>query len=149
MRFGQSALPSALLCLGVAGTVAGLAGWGWMLLRPFPAPAPAGPAGAVPGDVRGAARAMAHWFEPAAATLDVRANGLVHGAGRDVAVLSVNGGAEQAYVVGESLGPSAKLQAIEADTVVIDHAGTLVRVAVPSLPALPEDAMQRAGTAPR
>lgn len=118
----------ALLVIG------GLCFWGNKLLD-FAPPAKAAPAQALPAPDR-AAQVLAQWLGPGALRLNVVVMGLAQRSDRAVALLSVNGAAAKSYLVGESLVNSIRLLAIEADGVVLEHAGRVHRVAAPARPAI-------------
>ncbi|MFY3135765.1 type II secretion system protein N [Achromobacter xylosoxidans] len=132
MTLNLRVAPSHVASLAAAAALAaGLAWWGWRLSQPVtPPPIVAAPAVAVTED--GAAE-VAAWMAPGPARLDVQVAGVLAGAGRGAAVLSVNGGPAQAYAIGERLTRSARLVAIDAHGLVVEHGGREVRLPLPVL----------------
>lgn len=121
----------AVHATGLLLVVAGGGTWTRLLSAPVPAvlPPPVQTAQADP-----AADALAAWFGPGEVRANIAVKGLIRAGAHGVAVLSVNDAAPRPYRQGESLGKSLTLTAIEANAVVIDKAGTSLRIAAPMLP---------------
>lgn len=122
--------PARLVSLaGAIALVAGLGWWGWRLsqpvTRPNTVPVP------VPVATDNGAAEVAAWMAPGPARLDVRVAGALAGGGRGAAVLSINGGAAQAYAIGDRLTRSARLVGIDAQGLVVEHRGREVRLPLP------------------
>ncbi len=133
LRIDRAARPTGPAVVSLAGAVAlvsGLAWWGWRLAEPLPQP-PVAPATAPAQGDSGAASVTA-WLSPGPARLDVRVAGVLAGDGRGVAVLSIDGGPPQAYAIGDRLTRSARLAGIDADALIVEHGGRLVRVPLPA-----------------
>ncbi|HEX7866127.1 MAG TPA: type II secretion system protein N [Variovorax sp.] len=121
----------AIHAAGLLLVVAGVVTWARLLSAPAPE-ASLAPVQATQADP--AADALAAWFGPGEVRANIAVKGLIRAGEHGVAVLSVNDAAPRPYRPGEALGKSVTLTAIEADAVVIDKAGTSLRIAAPMLP---------------
>lgn len=133
LRFDRGTKPSWPRLVSLTGAVAlisGLAWWGWRLAEPL-SQAPVASVAAPAGGDNGAAH-VATWLSPGPAKLDVRVAGVLAGDGRGVAVLSVDGGAPQAYAIGDRLTRSARLVGIDAQALIVEHGGRQVRLPLPA-----------------
>jgi general secretion pathway protein C len=107
----------------------------WASQWPDP-PTPSSPATAqpLPAD-DGTGQALAAWLGPGEVRLHVALLGLARRSDHAVALLSIHGAAPRPYLAGEHLLPNVRLLAIEADGVVLEHAGRTLRLAAPARPA--------------
>lgn len=90
-----------------------------------------------------AASAVAKWFAPGEVRLNVAVNGVMVRRSRAVALLSVNEGAPQPFMVGETILDNVTVREITARSVVLDNGGKLLSLAAPDAPAFPQDAIVR------
>lgn len=121
--------PRLVSLVGALALISGLAWWGWRLAEPL-SQAPTAPVAAPARGDNGAAN-VSVWLSPGPAKLDVRVAGVLAGDGRGVAVLSVDGGAPQAYAIGDRLTRSARLVGIDAQALIVEHGGRQVRLPLP------------------
>ncbi|GLZ23999.1 hypothetical protein Pstu01_06690 [Stutzerimonas stutzeri] len=134
-RLDVSQIPLAVQWLALLAALAGVATWAVLLATPAPQHRPE-PAPATKGAVTEGAAAQ--WFAQTPPRLDIKVSGLLATSQGAVAILAINDAPAQAYLVGDTLARGASLQAIESDAVVVEQAGTQLRVAMPGLP----DALQ-------
>jgi general secretion pathway protein C len=80
--------------------------------------------------------ALARWFGPSAAPVKVTVLGLISAGTRGAAILAIDGGAPRAYREGQRIADGVTLAKVESTGVVLDQAGTAIRVAAPAAPAL-------------
>jgi len=135
LRLDVSQIPLAVQWLALLAALAGVATWAVLLVTPAPQHRPE-PAPATKGVVTEGAAAQ--WFAQTPPRLDIKVSGLLATSQGAVAILAINDAPAQAYLVGDTLARGASLQAIESDAVVVEQAGTQLRVAMPGLP----DALQ-------
>ncbi|WP_233155063.1 type II secretion system protein N [Candidimonas nitroreducens] len=127
--------PRLLQGLAMLALACGAGLWGALLLAPRPAAAPPMLAeGAAPGQ---SIEPLVGWFGGASSRLRLKVVGLIAAGERGTALLSINGGAAEAYHVGESLAPGVTLVAVRANAVSIGQDGLVEEVAAPeqALPA--------------
>ncbi|WP_411882695.1 type II secretion system protein N [Polaromonas sp. YR568] len=115
--------------LGLAAVVAAACFWGYTLRPPKPAPPQVRAAPVVPQDP--AARAVAGWLAPGQVRLNVAVVGLIRRHDRAVAVLRVNGAPPRPFMAGETLMRDVTLKSIAPDAVMLERAGTAIRIAAP------------------
>ena len=125
---------AALRCTAMLALAIGVGVWGALLLAPSPARLP--PGLTTPPPARGDVAPLANWFGASAAPIKVIVVGLIAAGPQGAAILRVEGGAPQAYKVGQTLAQGVKLASVQRDGVVLDSGGTALRVAAPDLPAL-------------
>ncbi|HDS1556319.1 TPA: general secretion pathway protein [Stenotrophomonas maltophilia] len=78
-------------------------------------------------------------LSPGAIHTEVVVLGVMATAHAPLALLSVDGGAVDAYVPGQRLGPSTVLASIGAETIELQQAGRSRSLPVPALPPVPAD----------
>ncbi|WP_313054854.1 type II secretion system protein N [Pseudomonas lopnurensis] len=134
-RLDVSHMPLAVQWLALLAALAGVVAWAILLATPapqhHPEPSPATQGAATEG-------AAAQWFAQTPPRLDITVSGLLATSQGAVAILAINDAPAQAYRVGDTLARGARLRAIESDAVVVEQAGTQLRVAMTDLP----DALQ-------
>jgi len=121
--------PSLAKGLAALAVAVGTGVWGALLLAPGPQILPAAlDASSDPGrDITSVAR----WFGGAALRVRVAVVGLITEAeGRGTALLSINGGPVQAYVVGQALAPGVAVSGITPTGVSIDQDGIVENIPV-------------------
>jgi len=126
--------PAFVRALAVLAVAMGTGVWGALLFAPSPGTLPPmlDSTSAQGHDTA----AVARWFGGGALRVRVAVVGLIaDGNGRGAALLAVNGGAAQAYRVGQTLAPGVTLAAVAPTTVSIDQDGVIEQVAVPVNPA--------------
>ncbi|WP_312450568.1 MULTISPECIES: type II secretion system protein N [Pseudomonadaceae] len=130
-RLDVSHMPLAVQWLALLAALGGVVTWGVLLFTPAPQhgsePSPVAKEAATEG-------AAAQWFAQTPPRLEIKVSGLLATSQGAVAILSINDAPAQAYLVGDILSRGASLQAIEADAVVVEQAGTQLRVAMADLP---------------
>jgi general secretion pathway protein C len=77
------------------------------------------------------------WFSNQPVAVDIKVSGVMAGSRGAVAILSLNGGAPQSFLVGENVSHGVKLLAIEGDAVVIERGGEKTRLSLGKLPESP------------
>lgn len=118
--------------LALVALAAGVGLWAVLLLAPVPGPIP--PAATRTMPTRLDTAPLAAWFgTPPTGRAPVRvvASGIIATGSRGVAVLSVDGGPGQAWRVGQTIKDGLRVSAVEADAVVLDYQGDVVRVEFP------------------
>ncbi|OEC36262.1 hypothetical protein A7D27_26100 [Pseudomonas sp. 1D4] len=128
--------PAALVQgAAILATLAGLATWYLLLSDPPPLEARASstmaPQVAVPEQ-------PARWFARRSDSVTLQVTGLFAGPRGRVAILAVDGGSPQPFLVGERLAEGVWLEAIEPDAVVIRRGERRERLAIPRLARGPE-----------
>jgi general secretion pathway protein C len=111
---------------------AGVGLWAALLLAPTPGVMPPAASRALPARLDTAP--LAAWFgtpPTGRAPVRVTASGLIATGTRGVALLSVDGGPSQAWRVGQAIKDGLRVTAVEADAVVLDYQGEVVRVEFP------------------
>lgn len=110
----------------------------WQIPQPQTAALSAQSAAADP-----AASAVAKWLGPGEVRLNVAVQGVMVRRARAVALLSVNEGPAQAYMVGETLLDNVTVREITPQGVTLDRAGKSLHFAAPAAPDFPQDAIVR------
>ncbi|WP_073101664.1 type II secretion system protein N [Pollutimonas bauzanensis] len=126
--------PAVVRRAGILAFAAGVGIWGALLFAPAPGALPAalGPATTAGSDTA----AVARWFGGGSQRLRVAVTGLIAAGGDSgAALLAVNGGAAQAYRVGQALAPGVTLAAVTPKAVSIDQDGVVEQLPVPANPA--------------
>ena len=124
--------PALTRCLAVMALAVGIGVWGALLLAPAPRVLPP-MLDTVTSEQNTAA--VARWFGGGALRVRVAVMGLITSDKGGAALLSVNGGAAQAYRVGQTLAPGVTLAGVTANAVSIDQDGVTEQVAMPANPA--------------
>jgi general secretion pathway protein C len=120
--------------LAILALAVGIGVWGALLFAPVPRALPPmlDSASAFGQDTT----AVARWFGGGALRVRVAVVGLITADdGRGAALLAVNGGAAQAYRVGQTLAPGVLLAGVTPRAVSVDQDGVIEQVAVPVNPA--------------
>ncbi|WP_165671635.1 type II secretion system protein N [Metapseudomonas otitidis] len=136
MHWTRQPDPAALVQgAAILATLAGLATWYLLLSDPPPLEARASstvaPQVAVPEQ-------PARWFARRSDSVTLQVTGLFAGPRGRVAILAVDGGSPQPFLVGERLAEGVWLEAIEPDAVVIRRGERRERLAIPRLARGPE-----------
>lgn len=126
--------PALARGLAVLALAVGAGVWGALLFAPAPRTLP--PALDSISTSGQDTRAVARWFGGGALRVRVVVAGLISAdGGRGAALLSVNGGAAQAYRLGQALAPGVTLAGVGPNSVSVNQDGVIEEVAVPSNPA--------------
>ncbi len=132
--FSRISGPDLLRGVAVLVFAVGVGVWGALLLAPVPRALP--PALDTSSHLGQDTEAVARWFGGGALRVRVVVSGLMTADGeRGTALLTVNGGAPQAYRVGQTLAPGVTLVGVSPTAVSIDQDGVVEQVAVPPNPA--------------
>ena len=126
--------PTFVRGLAVLAFAMGIGVWGALLFAPTPRTLP--PALDSVSALGQDTGAVARWFGGGALRVRVAVVGLISAdGGRGAALLAVNGGAAQAYRVGQTLAPGVTLAGVTRNAVSVNQDGVIEEVAVPSNPA--------------
>ena len=127
--------PARLLrAAAILAAAAGVGAWSAVLLAPQPRALP--PMLTAPPPA-GASAPLAQWFGSSAASVKVAVLGVIAAGERGAAILRIDGGAPQAYRVGQSIADGVTLARVERNGVVLDQAGAPIRVDAPAAPVMP------------
>lgn len=126
--------PATLRAMAIVALTVGIGVWGALLLAPAPSGLPPTLELSTPSGRD--TSAVARWFGGGALRVRVTVEGLISSdGGRGAALLTVNGGAAQAFRPGQTLAPGVTLAGVTANAVSIDQDGVIEQVAVPVNPA--------------
>lgn len=128
------ASPRIVRTAAVLALAAGVGVWGALLLAPRPQALPPGLTAPPPAGSDTAP--LAQWFGSSAASVKVMVLGLISAGEQGAAILRIDGGAPQAYRVGQSVAEGVILARVDRAGVVLDQGGTPLEVSAPALPAL-------------
>ena len=125
-------MPAFARGLAIVALALGVGVWGALLFAPAPRALPP-MLDTVTSEQNTAS--VARWFGGGALRVRVAVMGLITSDKGGAALLSVNGGAAQAYRVGQALAPGVTLAGVTASSVSIDQDGVTEQVAMPANPA--------------
>ena len=126
--------PAFIRGLAVLALAVGTGVWGALLFAPAHRSVPPMLESASP--LRQDVGPVARWFGGGSLRVRVEVKGLITSDdGRGAALLAVNGGAAQAYRLGQTMAPGVTLAAVSPGAVSIDQDGVIEEVAVPINPA--------------
>ncbi|MDI2595403.1 general secretion pathway protein GspC [Pseudomonas sp. 681] len=128
------AAPQRVQACALLAALAGIVIWSSLLLTSAESRTPevAPPLSAVRSD-----NPALQWFSNQTAPVEIKVSGVVAGGRGAVAILSINGGTPQSFLLGENVSHGVKLLAIEGDAVVIGQGGERTRLAISKLPDSP------------
>lgn len=130
---------SPLRLVNIAGVIAvasGLLFWG---LQPWKMQEQTTPDSPQILAVPATATAVDKWFAPGVVRMNVTVQGIMVRRDRAVALLSVNDGAAEPYMVGDNVLTNVQIRTIDATGVVLERAGESLSFPAPEIPQPPAD----------